>query len=267
METVKSSSGSREDRSDRRDKTDRIFGIHPLMEALQGERSVERIYIAKGRGGGAVEDLIRLARSKGVPLHFEPREVLDRIVGNTKHQGVMGLAAAKAYGTIDEILERASKQGEAPAVLVLDGVEDPRNLGAILRTADAAGFHGVITPQRRAAGLTETVAKVSAGALEYVAVARVVNMTQALETLKASGLWIYGLDPGAEKNYLEIDYRGPVAIVVGAEGEGISRRVLSACDERVRLPMKGRVASLNVSVAVGVMAYEILRQRTSGSLK
>jgi len=267
VETVKSSSGSREDRSDRRDKTDRIFGIHPLMEALQGERSVERIYIAKGRGGGAVEDLIRLARSKGVPLHFEPREVLDRIVGNTKHQGVMGLAAAKAYGTIDEILERASKQGEAPAVLVLDGVEDPRNLGAILRTADAAGFHGVITPQRRAAGLTETVAKVSAGALEYVAVARVVNMTQALETLKASGLWIYGLDPGAEKNYLEIDYRGPVAIVVGAEGEGISRRVLSACDERVRLPMKGRVASLNVSVAVGVMAYEILRQRTSGSLK
>jgi len=174
----------------------------------------------------------------------------------------MGLAAAKAYGTLDEILERASKQGEAPAILVLDGVEDPRNLGAVLRTADAAGFHGVITPQRRAAGLTETVAKVSAGALEHVTVARVVNLTQALETLKAAGLWIYGLDPAAEKNYLEIDYRGPVAIVVGAEGEGISRRVLSACDERVRLPMKGRVASLNVSVAVGVMAYEILRQRT-----
>jgi 23S rRNA (guanosine2251-2'-O)-methyltransferase len=248
-------------------KTDRIFGIHPLMEALQGERSVERIYIAKGRGGGAVEELIRLARSKGVPLHFEPREVLDRIIGNSKHQGVMGLVGAKAYGTLDEILERASRQGEAPAVLVLDGVEDPRNLGAILRTADAAGFHGVVTPQRRAAGLTETVAKASAGALEHVAVARVVNLTQALETLKAAGLWIYGLDPGAEKNYLEIDYRGPVAIVVGAEGEGISRRVLSACDERVRLPMKGRVASLNVSVAVGVMAYEILRQRTSVSSK
>jgi len=245
-------------------KTDRIFGIHPLMEALAGERSVERIYIAKGRGGGVVEELIRLARSKGVPLHFEPREVLDRIIGNTKHQGVMGLVAAKAYGTLDEILGRASKQGEAPAVLVLDGVEDPRNLGAVLRTTDAAGFHGVITPQRRAAGLTETVAKVSAGALEHVTVARVVNLTQALETLKAAGLWIYGLDPGAEKSYLEIDYRGPVAIVVGAEGEGISRRVLSACDERVRLPMKGRVASLNVSVAVGVMAYEILRQRTSG---
>jgi len=264
---VKEASGLKTSRSDHRDKTDRIFGIHPLMEALQGERRVERIYIARGRGGGAVEDLIRLARSKGVPLHFEPREVLDRIIGNTKHQGVMGLAAAKAYGTLEEILERASKQDEAPAVLVLDGVEDPRNLGAILRTADAAGFHGVITPQRRAAGLTETVAKVSAGAIEHVAVARVVNLTQALETLKAAGLWIYGLDPGAEKNYLEIDYRGPVAIVVGAEGEGISRRVLSACDERVRLPMKGRVASLNVSVAVGVIAYEILRQRTWGSSK
>lgn len=264
---MKEASGLKTSRSDHRDKTDRIFGIHPLMEALQGERRVERIYIARGRGGGAVEDLIRLARSKGVPLHFEPREVLDRIIGNTKHQGVMGLAAAKAYGTLEEILERASKQDEAPAVLVLDGVEDPRNLGAILRTADAAGFHGVITPQRRAAGLTETVAKVSAGAIEHVAVARVVNLTQALETLKAAGLWIYGLDPGAEKNYLEIDYRGPVAIVVGAEGEGISRRVLSACDERVRLPMKGRVASLNVSVAVGVIAYEILRQRTWGSSK
>lgn len=231
------------------------------MEALRGERSVERIYIAKGRGGTAVEDLIRLARSKGVPLHFEPREVLDRIVGGTKHQGAMGLVAAKAYGTLEEILARASNKGEPPAVLVLDGVEDPRNLGAILRTADAAGFHGVVIPQRRASGLTETVAKSSAGALEYVAVARVVNLTQALETFKAAGLWIYGLDPDAEKSYLEIDYRGPVAMVVGAEGEGISRRVLSACDDRVRLPMKGRVASLNVSVAVGVMAYEILRQR------
>ena len=241
---------------------DRIFGIHPLMEALSGERSVERIYIAKGRGGAAVEDLIRLARSKSVPLHFEPREVLDRIIGNTKHQGVMGLVAAKAYADLDDILKRALDKGEAPAALVLDGIEDPRNLGAVLRTADAAGFHGVVIPQRRAAGLTETVAKSSAGALEYVTVARVVNLTQALEALKAAGLWIYGLDLSAKKSYLEIDYRGPVAIVVGAEGEGISRLVLSACDERVRLPMKGRVASLNVSVAVGVMAYEILRQRS-----
>lgn len=224
---------------------------------------MERIYVAKGRGGGALEDLIRLARSKGVPLHFEPREVLDRIIGNAKHQGVMGLVGAKSYGSLDEILDRAKNRGEPPAVLVLDGVEDPRNLGAILRTADAAGFHGVVTPQRRAAGLTETVAKASAGALEHVTVARVVNLTTALESLKAAELWTYGLDPSASKSYLEIDYRGPVAIVVGGEGEGISRRVLSACDERVRLPMKGRVASLNVSVAVGVVAYEILRQRTS----
>jgi 23S rRNA (guanosine2251-2'-O)-methyltransferase len=249
------------DSKQRQSQQERIFGIHPLMEALQGERSVERIYIAKGRGGTAVEDLIRLARSKGVPLHFEPREVLDRIIGSTKHQGVMGLVAAKAYGTLEEILSRASSRGEAAAVLVLDGIEDPRNLGAVLRTADAAGFHGVIIPQRRAAGLTETVAKSSAGALEYVTVARVVNLTQALEALKAAGLWIYGLDLSSKKSYLALDYRGPTALVVGAEGEGISRLVLSACDERVRLPMKGRVASLNVSVAVGVMAYEILRQR------
>jgi 23S rRNA (guanosine2251-2'-O)-methyltransferase len=258
---VKKFSGPREDRSGRREKADRVFGIHPLMEALQGERSVERIYVAKGRGGAPVEELIRLARLKGVPLHFEPREVLDRIVGTPKHQGVMGLVGAKAYGTIDEVLARASSRGEPPAVLVLDGIEDPRNLGAILRTCDAAGIHGVVIPQRRASGLTETVAKSSAGALEYVTVARVVNLTQALETLKAAGLWIYGLDPSAGKNYLEIDYRGPVAIVAGAEGEGISRRVLSACDERVRLPMKGKIASLSVSVAAGVMVYEILRQR------
>ena len=182
-------------------------------------------------------------------------------MGSPKHQGVMGLVAAKAYADLDDILKRASDKGEAAAILVLDGIEDPRNLGAILRTADASGFHGVVIPQRRASGLTETVAKSSAGALEYVAVARVVNITQALETLKAAGLWIYGLDPAAGKSYLEIDYRGPVAIVVGAEGEGIGRRVLSTCDEHVRLPMKGLVASLNVSVAVGVIVYEVLRQR------
>jgi len=260
---MKESFHPRERQSTHREKTDRVFGVHPLIEALQGERSVERIYIAKGRGGTAVEGLIRLARSKGVPLHFEPREVLDRIIGTQKHQGVMGLVGAKTYGTVDEILSRASRRGEPPAVLVLDGIEDPRNLGAILRTCDAAGVHGVVIPQRRASGLTETVAKTSAGALEYVTVARVVNLTQALETLKAGGLWIYGLDPSAGKNYLEIDYRGPVAIVAGAEGEGISRRVLTACDERVRLPMKGKIASLSVSVAVGVLAYEVLRQRAS----
>jgi 23S rRNA (guanosine2251-2'-O)-methyltransferase len=176
----------------------------------------------------------------------------------------MGLVAAKAYVELDDILKRASDKNEAVAALVLDGIEDPRNLGAIIRTADAAGFHGVVIPQRRASGLNETVAKSSAGALEYISVARVVNLTQAIETLKAAGLWIYGLDPAAEKSYLEIDYRGPVAIVIGAEGEGIGRRVLSACDERVRLPMKGQVASLNVSVAVGVVAYEVLRQRENG---
>jgi len=247
--------------SDHRRPSERIFGIHPLTEALQGERSVERIYIAKGRGGSAIDDLVRLARSKGVPIHFEPREVLDRVIGHGKHQGAMGLVAAKAYADLDDILKRASGRDEAAAVLVLDGIEDPRNLGAIIRTADAAGFHGAVIPQRRASGLNETVAKSSAGALEHVAVARVVNLTQALETLKAAGLWIYGLDPAAGKSYLEIDYRGPVAIVVGAEGEGIGRRVLSTCDECVRVPMKGRVASLNVSVAVGVIAYEVLRQR------
>lgn len=243
-------------------ETDRIFGIHPLIEALKGERSVERIYIAKGRGGTAVDDLIRLARSRGVPIRFEPREVLDRILGGSRHQGVIGLAAAKRYVTPQDILDRASLAGEPASILILDGVEDPRNLGAILRTADAAGFHGVIIPQRRASGLTETVAKSSAGALEHVPVACVVNLNQAIEDLKAQGLWIYGLDAKAKKSYLMLDYLHPLALVAGGEGQGIRRRVLEACDERVHVPMKGRVDSLNVSVTVGVLAYEVLRQRS-----
>ncbi|HEY4485148.1 MAG TPA: 23S rRNA (guanosine(2251)-2'-O)-methyltransferase RlmB, partial [Nitrospiria bacterium] len=189
---------------------------------------------------------------------------LDRIIGSTKHQGVMGLVAAKAYGTLEEILSRASSRGEAAAVLVLDGIEDPRNLGAVLRTADAAGFHGVIIPQRRASGLTETVGKASAGALEYVPVARVVNLADAIEGLKKQGFWIYGLDPSSKQSYLKLDFRRPVAVVAGAEGAGVRPRVLSVCDETARLPMKGRVASLNISVAVGVVAYEMVRQRDSG---
>ncbi|HEY5648801.1 MAG TPA: 23S rRNA (guanosine(2251)-2'-O)-methyltransferase RlmB [Nitrospiria bacterium] len=242
---------------------EKIAGIHPLQEALAGNRSIERIYIARGRGGGEVDELIRRARSQKIPLHFETREVLDRIVGHAKHQGVIALAAAKAYAGLEDLLSRASDRKEAPAILVLDSVEDPRNLGAILRTAEASGFHGVVIPYRRAAGLTDLVSKASAGAVEHIPVARVPNLTQALETLKSEGLWIYALDLKASKSYLSIDYRGPVALVLGAEDAGIRPRVLKACDETIRLPMRGRIQSLNVSVAAGVVAYEVLRQRLS----
>ena len=242
-------------------KSDRIFGIHPLIEALKAGREIGHIYIARGRGGENLQTLIQLARSKGVPVRFEDRPVLDRIVGGSKHQGVMGLASAKKFADPEAILKSAKERGEAAAVLILDGIEDPRNLGAILRTADATGFHGAVIPQRGASGLTETVSKASAGALEHIAVARVVNLTQTIEKLKAEGLWVYGLDADAPKSYLELDYRGPMALVMGGEGRGIRSRVLKSCDERVHLPMKGRVASLNVSVAFGVVAYEILKQR------
>ncbi|HEY5648623.1 MAG TPA: 23S rRNA (guanosine(2251)-2'-O)-methyltransferase RlmB [Nitrospiria bacterium] len=239
----------------------RIYGIHPLQEALRGGRPIERIYVAKGRGGSDLDDLIRESRQKKIPVHFETREVLDRIMGHGKHQGVVGFAAASGYSGIDDILSRAAGRGEPPAVVVLDGVEDPRNLGAILRTVEASGIHGVVIPQRRAAGLTETVSKTSAGAVEHIPVARVPNLTQALESLKTRGLWIYGLDLKASRSYLSIDYKGPVALVLGGEDSGIRPRVLEACDERIRLPMKGRIQSLNVSVAAGVVVYEVLRQR------
>ena len=245
-----------------RSVSDRIFGIHPLIEALKAGREVGPIYIAKGRGGENLQILIQLARSKGVPVRFEDRPVLDRIVGGAKHQGVMGLASAKNFAAPEDILKIAGERGESPAVLILDGIEDPRNLGAILRTADAAGFHGAVIPQRRASGLTETVSKASAGALEHIAVARAVNLTQTIEKLKAEGLWIYGMDADAPKSYLELDYRVPLALVMGGEGRGIRHHLLKSCDERIHLPMKGRVASLNVSVAFGVVAYEILRQRS-----
>lgn len=244
---------------------DKIAGIHPLQEALKTNRPIERIYIARGRGGREIDDLIRMARSKKIPLHFEPREFLNRLIGHAKHQGVIGLAAAKTYVELKDILSLASDRKEPPAILVLDSVEDPRNLGAILRTAEASGFHGVVIPHRRAAGLTDMVSKASAGAVEYIPVARVANLTQALESLKSAGLWIYGLDLKASKSYLSIDYRGPVALVLGAEDSGIRPRVLKACDEPIRLPMKGRIQSLNVSVAAGVVVYEVLRQRSLGS--
>ncbi len=254
--------GPKPRREDRTSDSGRLFGIHPLIEALKSGRGLERIYIARGRGGRPVDELIALARSRGVPLHFEPRELLDRIIGHPKHQGVMGLVGAKAYSDIESILEEASRRGEPPALLILDGIEDPRNLGAILRTAEAAGLHGVVIPDRRSAGLNETVARASAGAIEHIAVARVGNLTRAIEGLKSKGIWIYGLDAGADKSYLAIDYRTPLALVAGSEGRGVRPGVLTVCDERVRIPMRGRVASLNVSVAVGVVAFEMMRQRT-----
>ncbi len=244
-----------------RDSTDLLYGLHPVLEALRApDRELHRIYLERGRRGRVVEEILELAGTRHVPVAFETREGLDRRAGTARHQGAIGVAAAKPYVSLDDLLESAGKL-DAPLLLVLDGIEDPHNLGAILRTAEAAGAQGVILPTRRAVGLTAPVAKVSAGAIEHLPVARAVNLSQAIERLKEARFWIYGLDAKGTRSYTEVDYRGPVALVVGGEGRGMRPLVAGRCDGTVRIPMQGKVESLNVSVATAVVLYEILRQR------
>lgn len=201
------------------------------------------------------------AKAQHIPVHIEPPPAFDRLVPGGHHQGVIAVVAAKAYSTTEEILALAHQKGEPPFLIILDGVEDPHNLGAIVRTAEAAGVHGVFIPDRRAAGLTSVVAKTSAGALEHMLVARVVNLTRLIEELKAAGLWIYGVEPSAAADFTAIDMTGPIAFVFGGEGGGIRRGVAQECDGLVTIPMKGKVESLNVSAAVAVTLFEGVRQR------
>jgi 23S rRNA (guanosine2251-2'-O)-methyltransferase len=186
---------------------------------------------------------------------------LDRLVPGGRHQGVVAFAAAKAYQSEESILTRATERKEPPLLVILDGVEDPHNLGAVIRTAEGAGVHGVFIPERRAAGLTSVVAKVSAGAIDHIPVARVTNTSRLLESLKAAGVWIYGVEPSASKLYTDVDLRGPVGLVFGGEGAGIRPGVLQHCDERIRIPMRGHVQSLNVSASAAVLLFEAARQR------
>ncbi len=206
-------------------------------------------------------DLAQRAKAQRVPIHIEPLPAFDRLVPSGNHQGVIALIAAKSYDTTERILERAKNQDEKPFLVLLDGIEDPHNLGAILRTAEAAGVHGVFIPERRAVGLTSVVAKVSAGALDHILVARVGNLVRMIQDLKKTGLWVYGVDPSAQKLHSDIDMTGPIALVFGGEGEGIRPGVLGECDDRIRIPMQGRVESLNVSVAAAVTLFEAVRQR------
>ncbi len=239
-----------------------LYGVHPVLELLRaGKRPLDKLYILKGRRGEQVDEIIQLARAQGVSLHFESKPALDRVAKSEKHQGVVALVAAKAYDTPERLIQIAHETNQSPLVLLLDGVEDPRNLGAIVRTAEAAGVHGIILPRHRSAGLTGTVDKASAGALEYLPVAQVVNLSRAVDELKKQGLWIVGLEPTASQSYTALDYKGPIGIVVGGEGKGIREGLLKHCDYLVSIPMRGRVESLNVSVAVGILLYEIGRQR------
>jgi 23S rRNA (guanosine2251-2'-O)-methyltransferase len=243
---------------------DKLTGIHAVKEALEAGRALDRIVIARGRQDSRVEDIIRLARGRNISVRFEDRGQLDRLADAKDHQGVVALAAARAAGTLDDILEAANAgagRGQKGLVVLLDGVEDPHNLGAIIRTALAAGAHGVVIPERRAAGLTDTVARASAGALSHLPVAKVTNLARTMEALKEAGYWLVGLDENGDKNYTEVNYTSPTGIVLGGEGQGLHELTRKRCDFVVSLPTTGPVKSLNVSVAAGVVLFEVLRQR------
>ncbi len=227
-----------------------LVGIHPVREAIRAGRPLDRVLIAKGASNLRIQELIELCRAHGIPVRFESREHLDRASGGVAHQGVVAIGSAAEFTTLDETASGGGLH------VVLDGVEDPHNLGAIIRTAHAAGAAAVVIPERRAAGLTEVVVRAAAGALAYLPVVRVVNVSRALEDLKKAGYWIYGLDERGDQEYDKVDFANPAAIVLGAEGRGLHEHVSKHCDFLVKIPMAGGVASLNVSVAAGVVLFE-----------
>ncbi|HEY1494152.1 MAG TPA: 23S rRNA (guanosine(2251)-2'-O)-methyltransferase RlmB, partial [Candidatus Solibacter sp.] len=231
-----------------------LSGIHPVVEALRAGNPLERIVIAQGAGGPRLQEIIDLARQAKIPVRFEPRSAIDRLAGSSAHQGVVGLGAARKYADLESV-------AECEMLVVLDGVEDPHNLGAIVRTAHAAGAGAVIVPERRAAGVTDVVAKAAAGALEHLPVVRVTNINRALEDLKERGMWIYGLDERGTESYDQIDYAKKSVLVLGGEGKGLHEQVRKHCDVLVRIPMAGQISSLNVSVAAGVVLFEWRRRR------
>jgi 23S rRNA (guanosine2251-2'-O)-methyltransferase len=235
-----------------------LTGFHAIEEALAANRPLDRIVIARGRHGDRIEVVVQLAKSRGVPVRFEDRQQVDRLAGTREHQGIAALAAAKPAIELEDLLR--SNSGKAVLVL-LDGIEDPHNLGAIVRTSLAAGATGVVIPERRAVGLTDTVERASAGALAHLSVARVKNLVRAMEEMKEAGYWLVGLDERAEKNYTDVDLKGSVGIVLGGEGEGLHELTRKRCDFLVSIPTTGPVRSLNVSVAAGVILFEVVRQR------
>jgi len=233
-----------------------LIGIHPVAEALRAGHPLDRVLIAKGAGGPRLQEIIDLSRRNDTPVRFEERAALDRLAGSSAHQGVVALGAARKYADLDDVVDRARM------LVVLDGVEDPHNLGAVIRTAHAAGADAVLVPERRAAGLTETVAKAAAGALEHMPVVRVTNINRTLEELKKRGFWTYGFDERGDQDYDRVDYAERAVVVFGAEGKGLHQLVRQHCDVLVRIPMAGTIPSLNVSVAAGVVLFDWKRRST-----
>lgn len=238
-----------------------IAGKHAVMEALRSGRTIHKIWIAEQAQKHHTLPIVAEAKKRSVVIQFVDKRKLDALVSDVPHQGVVAQASAHEYVEVGDLLERARARGEAPFLLILDEIEDPHNLGSILRSADCTGVHGVIIPKRRSVGLTATVSKTSAGAVEYVPVARVTNIAQTIEALKEEGVWVAGADAEATQLAYAADFKMPVAIVIGNENRGIGRLVKDKCDFLVKLPMAGRINSLNASVAASVLMYEVVRQR------
>ncbi|MTV49499.1 23S rRNA (guanosine(2251)-2'-O)-methyltransferase RlmB [Heliobacillus mobilis] len=241
------------------EREDLLAGRQPILEALKSGRAINKLVVAKGTREGSIREIIALARERKIPIVEVERLVLDREARH--HQGVIAHVAPIKYVDVEDMLEKAKANGEAPFILILDGLEDPHNVGALLRTAESAGVHGVIIPKRRGVPITSTVAKASAGAVEHVSIARVTNLVQTVDQLKKAGLWIVGSDGSAPQPFYMQDFSGPIGLIVGSEGKGISRLLADTCDFLVSIPMGGQVGSLNASVAGALLMYERVRQK------
>ena len=237
-----------------------IEGRNAVLEAFRAGKTIDKLFVLDGCQDGSVKSILREAKKTDTIINFVDKERLDRLANSGHHQGVVAQAAAYEYAEVEDILNAAKEKGEAPFIFILDEIEDPHNLGAIIRTANLCGAHGVIIPKRRAVGLTATVAKTSAGAINYTPVAKVTNIAKTIEELKKEGMWFVCADMGGETMY-KLNLKGPIGLVIGNEGNGVSRLVKEKCDFVASIPMKGDIDSLNASVAAGVMAFEIVRQR------
>lgn len=263
--------GMDEEREINRKNTDgndkgRIEGKNPVLEALRADRTINRIYIEKGLKDPVMEKIYAEARNKGIVVSYVDKARLDQMSETRNHQGVIADVAPYSYAEVDDILEKANSLGQPPLVLILDGITDPNNLGSIIRTAECAGVHGIILPKRRAAALTPVVAKVAAGAAEHMLVARVTNLTRTIQDLKEKGLWIAGADMSGDTVYYDYDYESPLAVVIGSEGEGISRLVRENCDVLLRIPMYGKINSLNAAVAAALIVFRAVEKRNGAGL-
>ena len=238
----------------------KIEGRNAVLEAFRSGKPMDKVFLLDGCMDGPLKTIAREAKKHDTIINYVKKERLEQLSETGKHQGVIAMAAAYEYAKVEDILAKAQEKGEPPFILLLDGIEDPHNLGAIIRTANLAGAHGVIIPKRRAVGLTATVAKTSAGALNYTPVAKVTNLTQTMKELKEKGMWFVGADMGGETMY-QLELTGPIGVVIGSEGDGMSKLVKENCDFIASIPMKGDIDSLNASVAAGILAYEIVRQR------